>query len=145
MFNNRWLPWVIAALALVGLFDATYLTTEHFLGATPTCFITTGCDTVLTSQYANVGPMPLSLLGVGYYLTILGLGLSLAMKPTRQRAQILAILTSIGLLVSAGLVYLQLGVIHAICAYCMLSATTSLLLWLTGLGYVLSAKKNINR
>lgn len=132
----NWIGWLIAGLALVGLFDASYLTANHYLGTTPVCIVAHGCDTVLTSQYATILGIPLALLGAGYYLVVFLLTIMAQSSPSRpQLAQLILALTTLGFLTSLGLVYLQLGVIHAICAYCMLSATTSTILFFSAIGY----------
>ena len=130
--NFRWLPLVIVILAFIGFADAAYLTAEHFLGATPVCLISHGCDTVLTSRYASIGPIPLSLVGVLYYLVVFLGAVTLVdrNKLTHSRmVKFLSIITGLGFLSSLGLVYLQLFVLHAICFYCMVSATTTTLLF----------------
>lgn len=112
-------------LALLGLADASYLSFEHFSGAIPPCTVG-GCETVLTSPYATIAGIPLALLGVGYYLALLVLT-----RLEGQRSLIaLAALTSFGVAASAGLVYLQVAVIGAICLYCLISAGTTTLLWI---------------
>ncbi len=116
-------------LALVGVADAAYLTIEHYAGEIPPCNAIQGCETVLTSQYATIGGIPLALIGLIYYLVVLILSRMEGQRPLIA----LAALTSFGLAASAGLVYLQLFVIGAICLFCMTSAGTTLLLWIVSL------------
>jgi len=116
-------------LALIGFGDATYLTVEHFLNALPTCTIT-GCETVLTSQYATIFGIPVALLGALYYLTILVLSVLYHQRRQRRIWQVLMILTTLGFLMTIRFVVLQLWVLDAICIYCMASAAASTLVWL---------------
>ena len=91
---------------------------------------------MLTSRFATIGPVPLSLFGAGYYLAVLVLAILSLDRPLAEherRLMLLAALTGLGFLTSLGLVYVQIGILHAICAYCMLSATTSTLLFVTTL------------
>ena len=126
---------LVAVFALIGLFDASYLTTEHYLNQTPVCLVTKGCDKVLTSSYATVFGIPLGLLGVGFYLTILAFTMASIRRPTHTLLTALAIFGAMGFIASMGFIYLQLAVLKAICFYCMISATTSTLIFLSALSH----------
>jgi len=120
---NFWFLNIIRVLALVGVADSAYLTWSHFQGVTPVCAIA-GCEVVLTSSFATVGIIPLSLLGLFYYLVVFGLTFWV------KRAEGIAVLLSVvsaGFLTSLYLVYLQLYVIQSICLYCMISAAISVI------------------
>jgi uncharacterized membrane protein len=71
---------VAALLAVVGIADSIYLTIEHLAGRLPPCTIT-GCEQVLTSPYATVGPVPLSALGALAYFTAFSLATLAAFGP----------------------------------------------------------------
>lgn len=116
-------------LALIGVADSAYLAAEHFAGKIPPCSVLRGCESVLTSQYAEVAGVPLALIGLVYYLTLL----ILSRLEGRRALFAMATLTSLGLAISAGLVYLQVAVIGAICLFCMTSAGTTTLLWIVSL------------
>ena len=61
----------LLVVALLGFADAAFLTVEHYQGVVPPCSITAGCEAVLTSSYASILGLPVSLLGALYYLVIL--------------------------------------------------------------------------
>ncbi|MBI2610034.1 vitamin K epoxide reductase family protein [Candidatus Giovannonibacteria bacterium] len=124
---------LIAILAFLGFADATFLSLEYYLNFNVPCGLTGGCDTVLQSKYATVGPLPTALFGVIYYLAILILAVGYLTSENKSIRTLISIfyITTLGLLASIGLVYLQLFVIRAICVYCMISATITLLLFLT--------------
>lgn len=133
MKNHKGFAVAFLLLAFIGFIDATFLVVEHSLGSPVPCSIIKGCEKVLTSQYARIGPIPTALLGSVYYLTIFLLAL---ISITRQEGRYLLIasrLTVIGLVASIGFVVLQLFVIKAICLYCMLSASASTALFILGL------------
>ncbi|MBI4185605.1 vitamin K epoxide reductase family protein [Candidatus Berkelbacteria bacterium] len=115
---------VIGLLALLGLADASYLTFEHYLNQIPPCTIN-GCEQVLTSQYATLGGVPIALFGVFFYLMIL----ILSRFESRRSSLALAVISSIGVMTSAGLVYLQVDVIQALCLYCLTSAIITTMIW----------------
>ena len=125
--------WIARALALVGFADAAYLTATHYAGAPVFCGASGGCDAVLTSAFATVGPVPIALLGAIYY----GLASLLAWTPveswSRRTAGVLAGLTAMALVVSGVLFLLQALVIEAWCRYCLVSAAITTLLFVTAL------------
>ena len=111
---------IILLAAIVGLADSVFLAVEHIMGVVPPCTIK-GCDYVLTSQYASVGPIPTALFGVLYYLAIL---LLIAWFVDRRNAKSIVLLkklVAIGAIITIGLIILQWLVIQAWCQYCLLS------------------------
>lgn len=130
----KWVAVVIFILSLIGFTDATYLTFKHFTGEGVVCSLVSGCDEVLTSDYATLGNtnIPLSILGSFYYLLIFIL--SVALIDTRRTIFLKAttLLTLLGTLFSLILIYIQAFVIEAFCLYCLLSAATSLLILIFG-------------
>ena len=116
-------------VAVIGWGASIFLTAVHFWALPlPAGVEPEGSMAVITSAWAYVGPIPLALIGAGYYVTMLVLGaLWLETKHELLERAIFAI-TLGGLGASAYFVYLQLGVIGAICPFCMISAaaTTSL-------------------
>ncbi|WP_165874817.1 vitamin K epoxide reductase family protein [Natrarchaeobius oligotrophus] len=117
------------AVAVIGWGASAFLTAVHFWALPlPSGVEPEGSLAVITSGWAYVGPIPLALIGAGYYVTMIVLGgLWLETKHELLERAIFAITLS-GLGASAYFVYLQLGVIGAICPFCMISAaaTTSL-------------------
>lgn len=139
---NKVLRWVLVGLAVVGLSDATLLTKEHYSGLVLPCTVTHGCETVLTSKYAVVFGVPLALLGVIFYLTVLVSALYLLSNPNRRLKQFILLLGTIGFISSLGLIYIQGAVLHAWCQYCLLSALTSTLIFATSLALYVSKDKS---
>lgn len=130
--SQRILLWIIVIVAFLGFLDATYLTVQHYMNTVPPCSATQGCERVLTSQYATVAGIPVALGGVLFYLAVFVLAFWMTMNGFRKAVPLLFGLTIIGLVTSAVLVYLQLGVLKAICLYCMGSAISSTLLFVFG-------------
>ncbi|MEK7615721.1 MAG: vitamin K epoxide reductase family protein [Patescibacteria group bacterium] len=120
MINSKTLSRLLLGLSLLGFVDAAYLTVSHYQNAIPPCTIS-GCETVLTSEYAVMFGVPLALLGALYYLTVFFLVLS-------NSVRVVVWLVGIGFVISLVLVGLQLFVLDAICQYCMISAATTTLL-----------------
>ncbi len=124
----RWLIIVMLVAALVGFADASYLTAQHVRGIIPPCS-TQGCELVLSSRYAQVVGIPVAVLGMLYYGTLLVLLIAYLDIGSRRILHGLAWLASVGLLATLYFVALQLLIIHAICPYCMLSALMCLTLF----------------
>ncbi len=132
--------WIFAALSFLGFLDASYLTFEHYTGAPLPCAIFTGCATVTTSQYAAIGGIPVALLGALYYLAVLIFTLAFLENDSRRSLAIAALITPFGFLASLWFVYLQLFIIKALCLYCVVSATTSTLLFISAMRLIILAK-----
>ena len=125
--------WIARSLALVGFADAAYLTATHYAGAPVFCGPSGGCETVLTSEYATLGPVPIALIGAGYY-AVASLSAWTPLEAwSRRTAAFLAALTGAGFVVTAGLVWLQATVIGAWCRFCLVSAAITTLLFLTAI------------
>ena len=120
-------------LAFIGFLDATYLTAVHYTGSNLVCYISTDCDSVTTSKYATIGFVPVSLIGSGYYLFALVLLLIYLMEGFRKVLSWLQLLFAVAFLFSLYFVYLQLFVIHALCFYCVTSATVTTLLLISSI------------
>ncbi|HEV7642560.1 MAG TPA: vitamin K epoxide reductase family protein [Pyrinomonadaceae bacterium] len=123
------IPLLAALVALVGLGDSIYLTVEHYKNEIPPCSIVQGCELVLTSPYAEVYGVPLSLLGALAYFIAFALALLTAFG-NRSLWKIYGIQVILMSLFTAWLTYLQAYVIGAFCQFCLLSAATTFTLLL---------------
>lgn len=129
------------AIALVGFIDAGYLTVEHYQGKIPPCSTASGCEQVLTSPYAVMFGIPVSLAGLVYYLLVLvGIFGYLESRNTKF-LKFSMLLSIIGFLASLGFVYLQVFIIRSYCLYCLGSAITSTILFVTSMEIFARYKK----
>ena len=122
----------IALLALVGIFVALYLWL-HALGfGGPLKCGTGGCETVQTSPYAVLFGIPVAAYGVVGYFALFVVAL-LALRPAAladgKWNLLLLGLSTVGLLFTLYLTYLELFVIHAICRWCVGSAAVITVIW----------------
>ena len=116
-------------VALAGLGIATYLTVVHYSGGEPVCAVAHGCATVQQSDYAALAGVPVALLGLLGYVAIL-VALAGDGEAWRTAAAFLALA---GLGFSAWLTYVEVGILDAICIWCVGSAVCmALLAALTG-------------
>ena len=134
--SSRGIAFIFLFLAFCGFADAGYLAVEHYLQAIPPCTISAGCEKVLVSQYAVVWGVPVALIGSLYYLALFLFAVAYVSSSDERLLRFTTKLTPLGFAASLWFVYLQFFVIHAICIYCLLSATTSTLLFAIGMSYL---------
>ena len=118
------LPVAASLLALVGLADAVYLTVHHYTAEPVPCSIVEGCETVLTSAYAEIAGVPIAAFGALAYFVAFSLAI-LTVFGNRSMWMLFGVQSFIMAAVSAYLVYLQGFVIGAFCQFCLISAATS--------------------
>ncbi len=127
-------PYILLALAMIGLGDTLFLSYYQYLNLIPSCAIG-GCEIVLTSAYSKFFGVPLSYIGLVYYAYLFCLSVLLIIEPRSWALRMGALVyTGIGLALSIVFEgYIQAVLIGAICMYCMISATTTLLAFGTSL------------
>ncbi|MBI4391403.1 MAG: vitamin K epoxide reductase family protein [candidate division NC10 bacterium] len=112
--------WLVGGVAAAGLLVAGFLAAAKFAaGTAPFCAAGSGCEAVQASRYAVFLGMPTALWGAGLYAVIGALAL-LGLDARRWLAAFL--LAVAGVSFSGYLIALQIFVIGAVCAYCLLSA-----------------------
>lgn len=124
------LPIVAALVAIVGLVDSIYLTIHHYTAEPVPCSIIEGCEMVLTSAYATIADIPIALFGAIAYLDAFIFAVLWAIGKSFGRL-LFGVQSTIMAGVSIWLIYVQAAKINAFCQFCMLSAATSILLFVT--------------
>jgi uncharacterized membrane protein len=108
----------IGSLALVGVALTSYLLSIRWTGSALAC-TTGGCETVQASSYSTVLGIPVALLGLIAYVTLVGTALF-----RNDLARVAGFSVALG---GAGfaayLIYVQLAVIDAVCEWCVVSDT----------------------
>ena len=64
--SSKW-PFVAALFAIIGIADSIYLAVHHYTAEPVPCGITGGCETVLTSSYAEISGIPIAAFGALAY------------------------------------------------------------------------------
>lgn len=128
----RRLVLLFLALAIIGFLDASYLAIKFYSGTSIFCRIG-NCDLVTGSKYGNVFGIPVSLVGALYYF-ILAVGI-IAFLDSKRLSILkgLSYFTFCGLAASVYFVSVQVFVLRAFCLYCLISASTSTLLFIVGI------------
>jgi len=116
---------IVAALALAGIFISLYLTL-YKIGIIGELSCSIGsCETVNTSKWSRFLGLPVAAWGLLFYLDVFGVALVGTTRRFELEPAISLVLVgeaAVGVLFSAWLTYLELGVIHAICIWCVTSA-----------------------
>lgn len=133
---SNWFAVACLVTSAFGFADATYLTTQHYLGLPVACSILEGCEQVTTSPYSLIFGIPVALLGSIFYLTILILSVIYLDSKKIKFLNLITKITPFGFLASLYFVYLQIFVIKAICLWCMGSAITTTLLFIFSLVFL---------
>ena len=127
---------IVAALALAGIFISLYLTL-YKLGLIGELSCSIGsCETVNTSKWSKFLGLPVAAWGLLFYLDVFVIALVGTLARFENEPVISIVLVAeavIGVLFSAWLTYLELGVIHAICIWCVTSAVIVTLILLTAI------------
>jgi uncharacterized membrane protein len=127
-------PYFMLAFALVGIAVAVYVAHGSYTGAPLWCPIIDGCNTVVNSPYSRVFGVPMSYFGFIYFLYMFALAALLAFDPFSRGLRFRAVLyAAMGMFSSMYFMYLQLGFIREVCSYCLISAITTLLLFIAAL------------
>jgi uncharacterized membrane protein len=115
------LDYLAAAVALLGLADAVYLTSQHYAGSYVRCAIVTGCNEVLGSAYATAFGFPVAAFGALAYFTVFSLSILSAFGYSFARSLRVPV---VALMLAATLwfLYVQAFILGKFCSYCLLSA-----------------------
>lgn len=131
---------VAGFVAIVGLVDSIYLTIHHYTAEPVPCSIIDGCEMVLTSAYATFAGIPIAAIGALGYLDALIFAVLWATGKGWARL-LFGVQTAIMASVSAWLIYVQAVKINAFCQFCLLSAATSIALFLIFIISFITARK----
>jgi len=147
----NWLRLSMILLTLAGLGVSAYLMWGYTVpGASLSCGGSSGCETVKDSVYSNVMGIPLPLIGLASYFTLLVLLVAQGQPFHFSRAWspyiALAIfsISLMGVLYSAYLTYLELYVIYAICRWCVTSAVIMAIVFILSIFNLYSGNQTEN-
>lgn len=136
----RWSRLLIAGIAAVGMGETAYLTVTELMGKTATCPLK-GCELALSSPYATIAGLPLTLFGflaytVMFILAILPLMVrSEQAKLLRRNLEtrtwpLLFGMATVMVVFSSYLMFILATEIQAACLYCIASASFAMAMFL---------------
>lgn len=125
---------VLVLLCIIGLADVLFIYAQEEKGTIGQFCESLGgafganCEKVLTSKYAEVAGLPLTVWGILYYLSLVWMSVWARVEGSRAARLLLAATSGAGFLVSAYLTYLQGSVLKAWCPFCLVSAADTTLI-----------------
>jgi uncharacterized membrane protein len=134
---------IIFLLAIVGISTARKIWKEKNTGQPFVCPLGGKCNNVIHSKYGNVLGLGMEKLGFVFYALIILFVLFLAFSGSSVLISniypLFFLLTLIGFIFSVYLTCLQAFVIKDWCTWCLLSALTSTLIFITNIFYFLNS------
>jgi uncharacterized membrane protein len=115
---------IVTALSLIGVADSIYLTVHHYTAEPVPCSLTSGCEQVLTSDYAEIAGIPLAAFGAAAYFIAFSFAL-LSLYGNKITWKLLGFQVVLMAAFTAWLLYVQAYLIGAFCQFCLLSALTT--------------------
>ena len=114
---------VTLVMAGAGLAIAAYLTWAHYQHGALVCGLG-DCETVQTSDYAEIAGTPIALLGTLMFATVIGLVILRSVRPALDEYASAAIvfLTLASVIYYGYLTWVEISVLDAICQWCVLSS-----------------------
>ncbi|MGO9177980.1 MAG: vitamin K epoxide reductase family protein [Candidatus Limnocylindrales bacterium] len=119
----------MVAFALIAMAALGYLALVKLTNASAVCFVIQGCDTVQASKYSTFMSIPVAMYGLAMATVVLVAVAAWWRTGDRRLLYVPYGLGLIGLFVIAGLVYVELFVIHAICVWCVTAAASLVFGW----------------
>jgi uncharacterized membrane protein len=123
-------PWVgLALLGLPGSGVAAYLTYSHYADRPTACGGIGECELVQTSEYSDIAGVPVGLLGLLYFVAMAIIALAYVYRikwPSGVLEWAQPVALSMALAATAFVAYLtyvELFVLEAICIWCMVLAS----------------------
>jgi uncharacterized membrane protein len=130
--TDRGLRIALIAVSLAGAGVAAYVLMSRWADTGLICS-TAGCETVQSSEYAELLGLPVAALGLGGYLLVAALA---AFRSVRARAATAAVALGAALF-SGYLLVVQLAVIDAVCDWCVANDVISSLVAVLALARLL--------
>lgn len=134
----------IIATSFIGFSDALYLAVKHYKGDVPNCSFFGGCNLVAQSIYSEIFGVPVALIGVIGYLSIFFLALRYLDVFYDWILRLIVLFCFFAFTASCWFMYLQIFVIQKICLYCIVSATTSTILFVLGIALYFTSRVDEN-
>ncbi|MCC7207731.1 MAG: hypothetical protein IT323_10510 [Anaerolineae bacterium] len=124
--------WFFPLTALAGLFVAGYLAYVEVTLSEAVCGIVGDCNTVQQSPYARLWGIPIGVIGIAGYASMLLLSINYRVSRQSWLAMALFAMALVGVGFSTYLTFLEPFVIGASCVWCLTSTVLMiLLLWMT--------------
>ncbi len=126
-------PIGLVIAAVTGAAISLYLGLEHYnalAGGSSICSVseTINCDKVNTSTYSEIGPIPIALLGFGFYVGMTWISVAYLRTQTAANLALVVVGTGLGLAYNAFLAWASYQV-GAVCPFCVATYTINAILF----------------
>ena len=139
--RKTFLSLALVVVSFLGILDTSYLTYEKVTGQFPRCSVSFKCEKVLTSSWSHIGPIPLSVLGMVFYLVFFCVSSVHFLVPKEKLEHFLLLQSTIGVGVSLCMIGIMGFILQAWCLFCLFSATTSILLFMISSSVFIQGRK----
>jgi protein-disulfide isomerase/rhodanese-related sulfurtransferase/uncharacterized membrane protein len=127
---------LLLALSLLGLFDSAYLWWAYTSPSRPMVCLGSGCDAIRASAYSHLWGLPLPVYGAAMFTALAVLIFCEVLPTGRAKTHVRYAfwgISGLGLLVSLYLTAIEGFVLHAWCAWCVVSALSVTSIFVLGL------------
>jgi uncharacterized membrane protein len=129
---DKRLSQLLLALIVVGLLVSIYMTVYRLTSNENMCIGSKDCSVVNASRYSEVNGIPVAVIGMGGYVTLLAL-LWLERRPGFIRdngSMIFFGVSLVGFLFTVYLVYVEIALIKAYCPFCITSQVSMTIIFI---------------
>jgi uncharacterized membrane protein len=129
---DKRLRQVTIALAIIGLLVSIYMTIYKVTSNESMCIGSSGCSEVNASRYSEINGIPVAVLGVIGYATILALlFLDNRLSFFQEYGSMIFFGVSLmGFLFTLYLIYLEVALIKAYCPFCLTSQAVMIVIFI---------------
>ena len=126
------LQQITIALTIIGLLVSIYMTIYKVTSNEAMCIGSTGCSEVNASRYSEINGIPVAVLGVTGYATILALlFLDNRLSFFEENGSLVFFGVSLmGFLFTLYLIYLEVALIKAYCPFCLASQAVMIIIFI---------------
>lgn len=142
IFKDKIIPSLMLVFVIIGLSSAIFLTNLYYNDASSDTFCdvneTISCTNLAQSEYSDIGPIPIAVMGLAAYLLFLVLAIFLLFPKlplkicpcgTRKNlAKVMLFFTSVGMLFTVYLIAVEI-VVKIFCLGCLVSWIATACLW----------------
>lgn len=123
---------VTIALAVIGLLVSIYMTIYKVTSNEAMCIGSSGCSEVNASRYSEINGIPVAVLGVIGYSTILALlFLETRLSFFQENGTMIFFgISLMGFLFTLYLIYLEVALIKAYCPFCLASQAVMIIIFI---------------
>lgn len=129
---DKRLTQITIALAFLGLLVSIYMTVYKITANDNMCLGSGDCSTVNASRYSEVNGIPVALIGVIGYVSILGIHwLERKNDFFKQNGSMMFFgISLIGFFFTLWLIYVEIALIKALCPFCLASQATMTIIFI---------------